>query len=72
MSCALQTAKNVDKGSAENKLSSTLRQSSSLLQSAAAELVVSDITAVEQALRVKLHHTEQLKVCIGHMDRRGV
>ena len=57
-----QTVKNVDMGSAENKMSSTLRHSSNVLQAAAAELVVSDITSVEHALRTKLRHTEQLKV----------
>ena len=57
----LQTEKNVDMGSTENKVSSTLRHSSNVLQSAAADLVVSDITSVEQALRTKLRQTEQMK-----------
>lgn len=57
-----QAEKNVDMGSTENKVSSTLRHSSNVLQSAAADLVVSDITSVEQALRTKLRQTEQMKV----------
>ncbi|GAX74150.1 hypothetical protein CEUSTIGMA_g1599.t1 [Chlamydomonas eustigma] len=56
-----ETAKTMEMGNAENLMSSTLRHSSNLLQTAAVDLVVSDVKTVEQALRTKIRQTDQLK-----------
>mmetsp|Transcript_14636 Transcript_14636/g.31883 ORF Transcript_14636/g.31883 Transcript_14636/m.31883 type:complete len:512 (+) Transcript_14636:54-1589(+) len=61
-----ETKGHLGMGVAENNLSSTLRQTSSILQTVAAEQVVADMSSVEEALKAKLKHTEQLKVALQH------
>lgn len=56
-----ETQQQVGLGHAENKQSSTLRATSNMLQNAAAHQVVSDLGTVENALRNKINHTEQLR-----------